>query len=270
MNIYQKKKICFLLLITALLFLSSPCSAQPIEDSITTGLVEITGFKYPVYLFVPLDYQLAKKYPLVIMAPSEDQSSEESMEYLMGLAKRKSFFILVTNALWPREGVVPYNLDKWLLKIKNEILERYSVNKNMIFLVGKDKGAHYASYLATKYQEDFSAAALLGGAWYGGFEKIIIPKSSPYEQIPFFIGFEADQTEILDKNQVLFEKFQQKGYLIKLVQLKPGESFSSLDFRKELFKWLEENSKNWQISLKEGEKTFKERFRKAIKDFFTV
>ena len=67
---------------------------QEAAVSNTSGLVEVSGYKYPVFLFVPKDYKTDRTYAMIMIAPAESAKAEKQIEYLEGLAQRKSVFIL--------------------------------------------------------------------------------------------------------------------------------------------------------------------------------
>ncbi|HRY84962.1 MAG TPA: hypothetical protein P5561_00340 [Candidatus Omnitrophota bacterium] len=97
-------------------------AVEPIPStSVPSGLVEVGGFKYPVYLFVPKDYKLDRTYAMIMIAPAESKTAQEQIEYLTGLAQRKSIFILAPYEIWPKSGTTPYQLDDWLLSVKKDI-----------------------------------------------------------------------------------------------------------------------------------------------------
>jgi len=234
-----------------------------------SGLVEISGYKYPVYLFAPKDYKLDRTYSMIMIAPAEDIKAEQQIEYLTGLAQRKSIFILAPYVLWPKIGDTPYNLDQWLLTVKNDVMERFPISKKRVYLVGKGSGAHYAAYMATKYPKEFAAVALIGEAWDGPFSQLVVPHSGASEQVPFYIALKADGTAKA-RNQAWFDKFQEKGYPLHLVDYKTDEELTQLDFKKAAFDWMESAAQNWETAVAQSQQGWKGKFQKGVKDFFAV
>ena len=234
-----------------------------------SGMVIISGYKYPVYLFVPKNYKTDQTYSMIMIAPAEDIKAEKQIEYLSGLAQRKSAFILAPYVLWPKKGDTPYELDAWLLTVKRDVSERFPIDKKRIYLVGKDTGAQYAAYLATKHAKEFSAVALLGEAWAGPFSQLVLLHSDAPDQVPFFIALKADGNAKA-RNQVWFDKFQKKGYLLHLEEYKSDDVLADIDFKKTVFDWLETTSQNWQASVAQRQQTWKGKIRKGIRDFFAV
>jgi hypothetical protein len=234
-----------------------------------SGLLEINGFKYPVYLFVPKDYRTDRTYSMIMMAPAKLVTAQDQIDYLTGLAQRKSVFILAPYVLWPKSGTTPESLDSWLLSVKNEILQRFPIGKKRVYLVGKDSGAQYAAYMAVKYPKEFAAAALLGEAWDGPFSKLIHPQADAADQIPFYIALKADGDAAV-RNQVWLDTFQKKGYLLHLVDYKNDADLADLEFKKSFFDWMETASQNWAVSVAQGHQTWKGKIKKGVKDFFAV
>lgn len=242
---------------------------QVFADSNPSGLVEVSGYKYPVFLFAPKDYKVDRTYAMIMIAPAEDAKAEQQIEYLSGLAQRKSVFILAPYVLWPKGGDTPYTLDTWLLDVKRDMVERFPISKNRIYLVGKDSGAHYAAYMATKHPKEFSAAALLGQAWDGPFSELVQPRTDGADQIPFFVALKAG-SDARAKNQAWFDRLQGDGYPIHLVEYKNDEELGDLEFKKSAFEWMETMSQNWTTTVDKQQHTWKGKFKKGVKDFFAV
>lgn len=247
-----------------------PAADQPAQGaSMPSGLLEVNGYKYPVYLFAPKDYKLDRTYSMVMFAPAKSVKAEDQIEYLTGLAQRRGFFILAPYVLWPKSGTTPESLDSWLLSVKNDVMERFPINKKRVYLIGKDSGAHYAAYMAVRYPKEFSAAALLGEAWDGPFSQLIHPQSDAGNQVPFFIALKSEG-DAKARNQGWFDKFQKDGYLLRLADYKTDAELTELEFKKAVFDWLEEASQSWAASVAEGPKNWKGKFKKGVKDFFAV
>ena len=234
-----------------------------------SGLVEVSGYKYPVFLYAPKDYKTDRTYAMIMIAPAESAKAEQQIESLAGLAQRKSIFILAPYVLWPKAGDTPYRLDEWLLAVKKDVMERFPISKKRVYLVGKDLGAHYAAYMAIKYPKEFAAVALLGQAWDGPFSQLVDPHSDAADQVPFYVALKADG-DARSRNQVWFDKLQKKGFPLHLVDYKTDEELNSLEFKKSVFDWLEATGQSWEASANQAPKTWKEKFKKGAKDFFAV
>jgi pimeloyl-ACP methyl ester carboxylesterase len=246
---------------------------MPEDEVFTTsnpsGLVEVSGYKYPVFLFAPKDYKTDRTYAMIMIAPAESAKAEQQIEYLTGLAQRKSIFVLAPYVLWPKAGDTPYKLDDWLLTVKRDVVERFPINKKRVYLVGKDLGGHYAAYMATKYPKEFAAAALLGEAWAGPFSELIDPRTDAEDQIPFYVALKTSGNA-RERNQSWFDDLQKKGYPIHLVDYKSDEDLNELEFKKDVFNWMETTGQNWEASVAQGQQTWKGKFKKGVRDFFAV
>ncbi len=242
---------------------------QVFADSNPSGLVEVGGYKYPVYLFAPKDYRVDRTYAMVMLAPAESSKAEQQIEYLTGLAQRRSIFILSPYVLWPKAGDTPYTLDQWLLTVKKDVIERFPIDRKRVYLVGKGSGAHYAAYMAVKYPREFAAAALLGEAWDGQFSRLVDPRKDAADQIPFYVALKAGG-DAKARNQVWFDKLQQDGYPLHLVEYPSDETLTQLEFKKAAFEWMEATSESWRATQAKSQQGWKGKFKKGVKDFFAV
>jgi len=242
---------------------------QVFADANPSGLVEVSGYKYPVYLFAPKDYKTDRTYAMIMLAPAESAKAEQQVEYLTGLAQRRSIFILSPYVLWPKEGDTPYTLDQWLLTVKKDVIERFPIDRKRVYLVGKGSGAHYAAYMAVKYPREFAAVALLGEAWDGQFSQLVDPRKDAVNQVPFFVALKAG-SDAKARNQVWFDKLQQYGYPLHLVEYQTDDEPNQIEFKKTAFEWMESMSKSWKASVAQSQQGWKGKFKKGVKDFFAV
>lgn len=234
-----------------------------------SGVMQVSGYKYPVYLYAPKDYKTDRTYSLIMIAPAESENAQEQIDYLTGLAQRNSIFILSPHVLWPKSGDTPYELDKWLLDVKKDVVDRFPINRKRVYLVGKNSGAHYAAYLATEHAEEFTAAALFGEAWDGPFSQLIKASSDPARQVPFYIALKTG-SDAKPRNQAWFDKLQKKGYWLYLTEYPAEGTLDELEFKKAAYDWLEEASQSWIAAAAKSHQGWKGRFKKGFRDFFTV
>jgi len=241
---------------------------KPKRD-LPTGLLELTGFKDPVFLYVPEGLEKDKKYPLLFMTPGESATAESSLEYILPTAKSLECFVLATGSLLPRQGI-PFELDRWLLKIKNDLMQRFPIDPSKIYAIGRNSGGHYAAYLITAYPGDFSGAALVGEAWSGLFEDVLKPRVSAGDQMPVVVAFATDQQDTKIKNEKWVLEYQQKGYPVEVMVPPAGQDLNSPDFTVTLLEWLDKKSQAWKLIREEQNKTFKQRLKKGVKEFFEI
>jgi len=264
----RKRDFIVLFFIFLIGFTPLPIAADTFVGEIETGLIELKGFGYPVYIFVPPTLKPEQKYPLIISIPNQGEAPEKNIELWTSIAKRQSMIVLAP--VMERIEDVPFDFDRWFFQLKALVVNQYPVNPKKIFLVGKDGGANYAAYLGINYPEEFSAVGLLAGSWAGRFQKIMQFQTSPVRQLPFFVALKEDQGELFQQTELEAAKLVEKGYPIKLVRFQKGEEFLSSEFKKEVIAWLEDQSAKWQAVSEKSQKTFKEKTRKAIKNFFVV
>lgn len=286
----RRKKIAAFLILGCLLgssaFAQVVAETKPIEDGGTsvsadaavqaakpkrklpTGLLELTGFKARVFLYVPEGLESEKKYPLLVMAPNDSYSVEKQLEYILPTAKSLECFVLAVDA-WPKEGI-PFEFDRWLLKIKNDLAMRFPVDASKIYAIGLKSGGHYAAYLITSYPAEFSGAALIGEAWEGIYSPYLQPRSSAGEQMPVVAAFTADQQDTKTKNEKWVLEYQQKGYPVQLMTPAEGQDLNSDEFKVSLLEWLDQKGQAWKLIREEKNKTFKQRFKRGVKEFFEV
>ncbi len=270
MNQRQKKKaFFFLFFIFLVLFFCRriPALADTFFGEIPTGLLEITDYKYPVYLFVPSNYKPDRSFPLIVTVPGEGESPEKNIQFWTGMAKRKGLIVLAPTNIWPRE-LPAQDMDDWIIKIKKEIGERYQIAQNKIFLIGKEGGAHYAAYLGVRYPEEFSAVALIGGSWAGRFENLIRLEKSPRKQRPFFVALKDDDPELIRMTEKKAFEFEKSGYPIYFIKLEKDEEFTDEEFKKRVLQWLDDKSQDWLRIAEDRKKTLRERISVATEEFF--
>ncbi len=242
--------------------------AMTFVGEVKTGDLELADFAYPVYLFVPDNVQPGRKYPLIIAIPREGGDPKESLELWRSVAKRNTVLVLAPT-FQPIDDT-PYKWDRWFFQMKAVLTQMYPVNQKKIFLTGTDSGAHYAAYLGINYPDEFAAVALLGGSWVGKFEKLMRYRSDAPMQIPFYVALKEDQNDLMQAAEKRGLDLSRKGYMLQVMQFGKGEEYLNTKFKDELLKWMTEKSESWQEVVEKEQKTFKEKFKQGIKDFFVI
>ncbi|MBP9865367.1 MAG: hypothetical protein KBC91_03075 [Candidatus Omnitrophica bacterium] len=238
------------------------------EPKVPTGILELEGYKYPVLLLVPETYTRKVAYPLIVTVPAEGQEPKDALAYWEGMSRRRNMIVLAPSGLRP-DGL-PTAVDEWILGIMKDVAMRYRISPKRIYLFGKDDGAHYAAYLGTRHPEAFSAVALVSGSWIGKYEKIIWPASNAAEQRPFIIYLREDQQELYQATMKKALEFENKGYSVQVKTVVGEDHLARIDFKKQLFEVIETKNQEWQDVIAESGKTFKQRARLAVKEFFAV
>ncbi len=257
-------------LILSLMFCFSSQSAQAVTflGKAKTGKLEISDYHYPVALYVPETYDAAKTYPFLIALPDIAEDPSKHLEEWMSLAKRKNLIVLVPS-LQIRVTETPYKTDEWLLKLKSDIEKQYRIDKDRIFLAGKNQGAHYAAYLGIKFPEEFSAVIMIGGSWSGPFERLLTLNGKPLKQRPFLAIVDQDDAGLIEGSEQVAYKMTQKGYPVYLKKVSK-DALELKDTRKEALDWAEEKQIAWNHQLDENRKTFRARVDKVFHDFFEI
>lgn len=244
------------------------CAAEDEEPKVPTGILELEGYKYPVLLLVPDSYTLKVAYPLIVTIPPQGQEPKDAIQYWEGMARRRNMLVLAPTNLRPED--LPTKVDDWILGIIKDVMMRYRISKDRVYLFGKDDGAHYAAYLGTNHPEAFSAVALVGGSWIGPYEKLIWPAGNAAEQRPFIIYLREDQQELYQATMTKALEFESKGYPVQVKTVVGEDDLARIDFKKQLFEVIETKNQEWRNVVSESNKTFKQRFRLAVKEFFAV
>lgn len=254
-------------------FLWNPLKSGAVSETLTgippaTGLIELAEYRYPVYLFVPDNYQPGREYALIFSIPDEGESPRENIENWIKVAKNKSMFVLVPTVLWPND--VPYQMDEWVLGVKEDVIQRYRVSREKIYLIGERGGGDYASYLGINYAGEFSAIALIGAAWGGKTEKIIRPENRAANQRPFFIALsEKEPLRILEIEKKA-ARFESKGYLIYLTKVPSEADYDSNQFRARVLDWLQENAAVWRRNIQKQDESKMEKIHRWVEGFFRL
>ncbi len=230
-----------------------------------TGLLQLEK-KAPYYLFVPAEYSPDKGWPLVMIFGERGQDPRKLINGWVDWAKQNQILVLVLPNFFPETGV-PYIFDQWVFEVKLEIGMRYRIDPNKILLVGFGSGAHYSSYLALKYPDEFTAAALIRKAWAGPLEKLAKPVSDSKQQPSFYLALDPKGEEFssLEKKALELEK---KGYEIALDRLKSGEDFAKL--RDRMLQWFRYQSETRALAKEGAARGWTGAVGRHVRKFFEV
>lgn len=261
------RRIFIWMLSLSLLGVLGPSPVYGAEN--TAGVIQLKEYRYPVYLYVPEKYVPKLKYALLIVIPATGEDPAKLIEDWAAFGKYKNVFILVPE-LRPQSDEVPYDYDTWYFKLKRDLIARYSISENRVYLAGEGNAARYAGYLGLRYPEQFSGAALLGGSWAGPYMKLVGFKKTADQQIPFFVALrKQDEAGIRETEKIALE-LTEKGYPLRLEQIDDHENWALRDYRDRMFQWLEEKSADWKQLKASMKKPLKERVGQAVGDFFRV
>lgn len=159
-----------------------------------------TGSTMKFDIFVPYNYDVNKKYPLVVYLHDEYACWNRHDEPLVqGLgpviwaddeeqAKRECFVLvpIFHRTLLTTDNLKEASLDV-TINLIDTISSMFNVDKNRTYLVGQSKGASAALALMEQYPQRFAASVCLSGAWKKGFDTL-------KEENILFISSQEDKT----------------------------------------------------------------------------
>lgn len=225
-----------------------------------TGLIQLEA-KHSCYLFVPRDYSPEKTWPLLFLVGKRGEDPKKLIGSWQDWASENHFLVLATLNM-ATEKEVPRPVDSWLLKIKQEVEERYRIDASRILLVGTEFGAHYASYLALHYSEEFAGAALVRGAWTGPLAAMIEPDPKQEKKIPFYVALDP-KGDHFQQDELKSAEFERAGYRITLEKIKEGEDLSHL--QEKITQWFRQTSEAEGLV---GTRPRKKIFRRMMENLF--
>ncbi len=241
----MKRGITFFLF----LVLSFQAGWAEIYGTSPTGMLELER-KHPYYLFVPAEYTAEKGWPLVVLLSRTGKKAEEIAAEWADWAKKNQVLLLV-GSVFPREGTIPEETDRWWLRIKKEATERYHISPSQILLLGVGNAGPYAAYLGLKYPEEFSATALFRQASPGSLDKIAKASTNPRKHIPFYVAVDPDSQNCSAAESWMAE-LEGKGYEVVADPLKTDEDFSA--HRERMMKWFLEGTETRSIKAEKKPK----------------
>jgi predicted peptidase len=195
----------------------------------------VTG-KYLLYL--PRDYfQSKKRFPLIMYLHGgsmrgDDVEKLRTVGLTALLEKDRSFPFVVISPLCP--GGEIWTDTEMLIGILDEVLGRYRINRDRVYLTGHSMGGRGALYLAYKYPDRFAAIAPL----------------SPYSTISFWAGRlkgvpvwmihgARDEIVPLSEAEAMAEALKQAGGELKFTVLQDRDHFILDTYEdKQLYQWL--------------------------------
>ncbi len=245
------------------------CALSPLGWAISSvdlpsGKIELTDFRYPVYLFGP-KFLKRPDFLTMLMVLADDKSLEETVDEWAAVAEKHNVIVVVPE-LRMRDEDVPYKIDEWLIKMKKDLMMRYEIRR--VYIIGHGSKAHYAAYLGMKYPREFTAAGTLNGSWVGGFEKLAKPSSKAKKQIPFFVAVQQTDSSAAEAQKKTTE-LTQKGYDVRLVMLEKKDEENSDALKSDMLTWFESVVSNVAVQAA-TRPSFKDKVNKVIEEFFAV
>lgn len=145
---------------------------QIIED-------EVDGFK--VYIFLPWDYSMWHKYPLIVGSHGSNNTGMEIIKGWKSVANKRGY-IVVAPTIPDATDWSKIDIDKIFIDIVKMVRSKYNIDNARVLMTGNSAGAGHTYYMAIKHPEIFRAAApssgcfrfLRGFPWKSGVKKIPI------------------------------------------------------------------------------------------------
>ncbi|UCC79018.1 MAG: dienelactone hydrolase family protein [Candidatus Zixiibacteriota bacterium] len=236
-------------LLIVILILIIPVSVLPQNDDSLSGLQShkfekelIRQVSANYLLYLPRNYSQKEKWPLILyLHGGRGRGDDLSLLDWYPLPK-----MLAQNDPYPFVALIPQCpagkmwTDTELLKaLLDDIVMRYRVDSDRIYLVGYSMGGTGAWYMTYRYPEMFAAIAPISGntnPWW----------ASRMKDIPIwaFHG-RKDKLVPVSETEEMAEAIRKEGGSIKVsIDPERGHSPPSIAQHKELFEWLLMQKKN--------------------------
>jgi predicted peptidase len=193
---------------------------------------------------------------------------EELIQAWAGEAKRRGVILFCPTYEEPR-GDAPFDHDKRLLKLKQEIQNQYEIDAKRILVAGSGIGGHYAFYLGLRYPKEFSAVASIGNAVTGTLEKWFTYSYAEVNQLPVLILVDREQEEpVSSETQSELEEIQSRGYVIQTVQTDDSSLLHNPSAHSYIMDWFESMSLQRQAEFQKHSFRLKERVFEWVDNLF--
>jgi poly(3-hydroxybutyrate) depolymerase len=149
-----------LMLLTVLLFLSIPSSAQQVNKEITN----LGGKARAYYLFVPEKLTKDHPAPLLVLLHGSGRNGASLADKWKDLAKKEGIMLLAPDAISSEGWRSPVDGPDFLHDLITELLSKYPIDARRIYLFGHSAGASFALYMGLDESEYFAAVAIHAGA----------------------------------------------------------------------------------------------------------
>ncbi len=187
----------------------TPESTQtaPVKTGFVNAVYKDDAGEHRYVVFVPLDYNPAKKYPVILFLHGAGERGNDGLKQTqVGLGpiikqQEKTFPFI---AVFPQaENMKERLLEGWLadssdgkraLQILNQVLQKYSTNSNQQILTGWSMGGYGAWSMAAAFPNRWSAVVPLSGggktesaaqlkdvplwAFHGAKDRVVLPEES--------------------------------------------------------------------------------------------
>jgi predicted peptidase len=210
----------------------SATAAQTGQHSFTFEKHVSRSIKGKYLLFLPQQYgQEQKSYPLIMYLHGgslrgDDLEKVRTLGLPQMVERDKSFPFIVVSPLCPAGEI--WTDTEMLLGILDEVISRYSVDTERIYLTGHSMGGRGAFYLAYKHPERFAAIAPLSAIhtipdWAGrlkdvpvrvihGAKDVIVPAGEAEAMVKALkaIGGNVKFTSLPDRDHFILDVYEDK------------------------------------------------------------
>ncbi len=243
-----------LLLVTILLF--QACSSNDYiqkekygQQSKTFEKQIVKNIKINYLLYLPDNYSDKKIFPLMIFLHGAGERGEDIQKVKlhgppMLAEKQKDFpFVLISPQCQENERWTdPLNVDA-LINLIDEIIIKYKIDKERIYLTGLSMGGYGTWNLASLYPDKFAAIAPVCG---GGDTR----KAYKLKSIPTWVFHGAkDMVVPISESETMVEALQKIGGDVKFTVYPEADhdSWTETYDNPELFKWFLRQKKQYLL-----------------------
>ncbi len=123
---------------------------------------------YPYITYLPTDYttDLSKEYPLLIFLHGGSARGKDTLDlYSSGpfdqIYRGRNFPFIVVAPQCPKH--LRWSTENWFENFYSDLIQKYRIDTNRVYLTGASLGGSGTWYLATKYPDKFTAIAPMSG-----------------------------------------------------------------------------------------------------------
>jgi len=149
-----------LILLTVLLLVSIPASAQQVTKEVTN----LGGKARAYYLFVPDKLTRDHPAPMLLLLHGSGRNGASLTDKWKDLAKKEGIILVAPDAITSEGWSSPVDGPDFLHDLITELLPKYPIDPRRMYLFGHSAGASFALYMALYESEYFAAAAIHAGA----------------------------------------------------------------------------------------------------------
>ncbi len=160
-----------LFVVAALTVLPASVPAQKIETGFLNRVVRIKGVEYRYQVFVPREFDRAKRWPVIIaLHGGGEYGSDGVRQTNVGLAPaiRRNVDRFPAIVLFPQskaDGTPGWQLDggKAAIAALDQSIKEFNGDRSRVYLTGLSAGGNGSWYLASQYPDRFAAMVVICG-----------------------------------------------------------------------------------------------------------